>query len=66
MKKLVRSTDNKIIWGILGGLGEYFDVDPAFIRLIYIILLFATGIVPLILAYIVAYFIVPKAPKDNR
>lgn len=60
MKKLYRSEENKIIFGILGGVGEFYKVDPALIRLGYIILLFATGIVPLIIAYFVAYFIVPK------
>ena len=28
MKRLYRSNDNKVFGGILGGLGEYFDVDP--------------------------------------
>ncbi|MEX0689835.1 MAG: PspC domain-containing protein [Candidatus Paceibacterota bacterium] len=64
MKKLHRSKDNKIISGILGGVGEYFNVDPVLVRFIYILVMFATGLAPLVLAYLVAYFIIPK--KHNK
>ena len=62
MKRLYRSRENKIIFGILGGVGEYLNVDPAIIRLIYVLLLFATGIVPLLLGYFIAVFVVPEKP----
>lgn len=64
MKKLYRSSSNKIFAGILGGLGEYFEVDPAILRLLWILVVIFTGVVPGILAYIIAMFIVPKKPKD--
>lgn len=60
MKKLYRSEENKIIFGILGGVGEYYEVDPVMIRFGYIILMFITGIFPLLLAYFIASFIIPK------
>ena len=40
-KKLYRSEDNKIFLGICGGIGEYFNVDPVVIRVIFVGLIFA-------------------------
>lgn len=62
-KKLYRSEDNKVVAGIIGGLGEYFNVDPVLLRLVWLLIVVATGIVPGLLVYIVALFIVPKAPS---
>jgi len=64
MKKLVRSKTNKVISGILGGIGEYLDIDPVIVRIIYVALMLITGIVPLIVAYIIALFIVPKPVQE--
>lgn len=61
-KRLYRSKENKILAGILGGVGEYFDTDPVLVRLIYLIVLIATGVVPGILVYILAIFVVPERP----
>lgn len=60
MKKIYRSEDNKIIFGTIGGLGEYYDVDPALLRFAYIILMLATGLLPLVIAYLFSYFVIPK------
>lgn len=60
MKKLYRSKENKVIAGILGGIGEYFDIDPVVIRVLFVFVAFATGVLPFVVAYIVALFIVPK------
>ena len=62
MKRLYRSSDNKVFAGILGGLGEYFDVDPVLIRLAFVFLLLATAVLPGVLAYLAALFIVPRKP----
>ncbi len=62
IKRLYRSKENKILAGILGGVGEYFDTDPVLVRLIYLIILIATGVVPGILIYILAIFVVPERP----
>lgn len=42
-KQLTKSNENKIIFGVCGGLGEYFEVDPILFRLAVIILTFAGG-----------------------
>lgn len=60
MKHLYRSDTNKVLAGVLGGLGEYFDVDPVVLRLAFVFLLLATAIVPGVIAYIAAVFIVPR------
>lgn len=62
-KKLYRSDDNKILLGICGGIGEYFNIDPVITRLILVVLIFLgfSGI----FAYIVAAFIIPKRPTIN-
>jgi len=57
-KRLYRSTTNKVIGGVCGGLGEYFEIDPVFVRIVAVILALATGVG--LLAYIVAWIIMPK------
>lgn len=51
-----------MIWGVLGGLGQYFNVDPVIFRLIYVVLVIATGIMPGILLYIIATIVIPLDP----
>ncbi len=65
MKKLYRSRENKIFGGIIGGIGEYFDIDPTVLRLIFVFLILATGFLPGIIAYIAALFIVPKKIEEK-
>ena len=62
-KKLYRSTTNKKIAGVCGGLAEYLSIDATIIRLIWaLFVLFAgTGI----LAYIVCALILPIKPDDT-
>jgi len=62
MKHLYRSDTNKVLAGVLGGLGEYFDVDPVLLRLAFVFLLLATAVVPGVIAYLAAVFIVPRKP----
>ena len=57
MKQLFRSKNDKIICGVCGGIGEYFNVDANAVR-IGAVLLGCTGAG--IIAYIVAAFIVPE------
>lgn len=59
-KRLFRSETDKVFAGICGGLGEYVEVDPVLIRLIWLLIVIFTGVVPGVLAYIFAIFIIPK------
>ena len=60
MKKLTRSTTDKYLAGVFGGLGEMFEVDPNILRLVAVFLGIATGILPLLVTYVVAWFVVPR------
>ncbi|PIR69186.1 MAG: PspC domain-containing protein [Candidatus Niyogibacteria bacterium CG10_big_fil_rev_8_21_14_0_10_46_36] len=62
-KKLYKSEENKVFAGIIGGLGEYFDIDPVILRVIWVLAVIFTGIFPGIFAYIIFLFIVP--PKHH-
>jgi len=59
-RKLYLSNVDKKIGGVCGGIGEYFDIDPTLIRLLWVIavLFFGTGI----LAYLIAWAIIPRRP----
>ena len=59
-KKLYRSDKNKVFSGIFGGLGEYFDVDPVILRLVFVAFVILTGFCPGVIFYIFAVFVVPK------
>lgn len=58
-KRLFRSRENKVLAGIFGGLGDYFDIDPTVLRLGWLLVFIFTGIFPGLLAYIVAVIVVP-------
>lgn len=57
MKKLYRSSTDKKIAGVCGGIAEYMNVDSTIVRLIAILLVFGCG--SGLLAYIVAALIMP-------
>jgi phage shock protein PspC (stress-responsive transcriptional regulator) len=59
-KKLYRSDNNKVVAGIFGGLGEYYDIDPVLLRLFWLLVVVSTGVVPGIIVYMIAILVVPK------
>ena len=59
-RRLYRDADHRVIGGVCGGLGAYFNMDPVVLRIIFAILFFATFPAGLI-AYIVLWIAVPKA-----
>jgi len=63
-KRLYRSRDERIVWGVCGGIAKYFDVDPTLIRLIAVLTLFL-GCAGL-LVYIILTIIVPLEPQETR
>ena len=56
-KKLYRSSSDRMIWGVCGGIAEYFNMDPTIVRIIAVLLIFANGLG--ILAYIILAIVVP-------
>lgn len=63
-KKLYRSGQDKIIAGVCGGIAEYFDVDPVWVRLLTALIILTTG-VGLVL-YIIAWIIMPVNPAHKN
>lgn len=57
-RKLYRSTKDKVIAGVCGGLGEYFSIDPTIIRIVFAIFALSGGVG--VLAYIVFWVIIPQ------
>lgn len=62
MKSLYLSETNRKIAGVCGGIGEYFEVDPTFVRIIVVAVALATGILPFLIGYLIAWAIMPKPP----
>jgi phage shock protein C len=68
-KKLTRSTTDKWIAGVCGGLAKYFDMDPILVRVIFFLLGFWG---PGLLVYVVMWIIVPEdtegaeAPMEDK
>lgn len=58
-KQLTRSTQNRMLAGVCGGLGSYLDIDPTILRLVFALGFFATGGTAL-LVYIVMVFVIPS------
>ena len=58
-KRLYRDPDNKIIGGVCGGVGAYFNIDPVWIRVAFVVALFVFGSGPLL--YILLWLIIPQA-----
>ncbi len=63
MKKIYLSDTDKKIFGVCGGIGETYDIDPTIVRLVLVFLTLITFVVPLIVTYIVAGFIMPRKPQ---
>ncbi|MGB9867700.1 MAG: PspC domain-containing protein [Bacillota bacterium] len=63
MKRLYRSSKNRMIAGVCGGIAEYFNVDVIVVRLIWLLLVLMGG--PGIIAYIVAWIVIPPEPTEK-
>ncbi|MFC4303745.1 PspC domain-containing protein [Cohnella boryungensis] len=62
MRKLYRSTRDKKLFGVCGGLAEYLGVDATLLRILLIVIaVFSAGSV--IIVYIIAGFVIPIAPS---
>ena len=62
MKKLYRSTSNRMIAGVCAGVAEYLNIDPTVIRVLWVIAtLFSVGAI----AYIACALIIPEKPDGK-
>lgn len=58
MKKLFRSTTDKKLCGVCGGIAEYFNIDSTIVRLILVFLVLCVGTG--VLAYFIAALLIPE------
>lgn len=65
MKRLYRSETNKVLAGVMGGIGEYANVDPVILRAGYVALCVFTAVIPGILTYFLLALIIPRKPKGE-
>ncbi|MGD6832367.1 PspC domain-containing protein [Sutcliffiella halmapala] len=66
MKKLIRSKYDRKLAGVLGGLANYMGMDATLLRVIFVIALFPTGFVPLLITYFVLVFLMPNDEGEMR
>ena len=64
-KRLFRSREERMLFGVCGGIGEYFNVDPTLIRLVFVALIFL-GAGGGLLLYLVMAIIVPEKPLGQE
>jgi phage shock protein PspC (stress-responsive transcriptional regulator) len=60
-KRLYRSTDQRMLAGVCGGLGKYFDLDPTLVRIAFVVLALVSFGIGLI-AYIALAIVMPVEP----
>ena len=63
MKRMKKKKNDKKIFGVCGGIGETYDIDPTLIRLVVVFLCFATAIVPVAATYLIAWLIMPPPER---
>jgi phage shock protein C len=62
-RRLYRTSDDRIIAGVAGGVAAYFDVDPIIVRVLWFISVFVTGTLSF-WAYVIMIFVVPQEPAE--
>ncbi|MGH3442051.1 MAG: PspC domain-containing protein, partial [Nitriliruptorales bacterium] len=62
-RRLLRHPDDRMIAGVAGGLAAYFGIDPAIVRIGFVVLTFAGG--SGILAYLLLWLLVPQAESGE-
>jgi len=62
-ERLYRSRDDRMLFGVAGGMAEWLDLDPAIVRLVWALLILAAGVG--FVLYIVAALVIPEAPVGS-
>ncbi len=65
-KKLYRSSKQRMVAGICGGLAEYFDIDVNIMRLLFVAISLLSVLFPMVIFYIIAWIIVPEEEKSKK
>ena len=62
MRRLYRERWDKKIAGVCGGLGQFLKMDPTVVRLLAVFICIITAFLPMIVAYIIAWMLMPLGP----
>ncbi len=60
VKKLTRSSTDKVLTGVMGGVAAYIGVDSTLLRLAWLLIVAFTGFVPGLVAYVIAAVVIPE------
>lgn len=64
--RLYRSSKDKMIAGVCGGIAEWLDWDPTVVRLTYIVLSLLSAAFPGLLVYLILWLVTPPAEESSR
>ncbi len=62
-KRLYRMRRGRKLVGVLGGIADFFGLDPSLVRIAYAVITIFTAFVPGIFLYLAMAFIIPLEPK---
>lgn len=62
-RRLMRSSTDSKLGGVCAGFADYLDLDPTIVRLVWALLFFTP--VPVVIGYIVAWIVIPQAPRPG-
>jgi phage shock protein C len=62
-KKLMRSRADRKIGGVCAGLAQYLDLDISLVRILWFFVTFVSGVFPGLVAYVLAWIIIPEEPE---
>jgi phage shock protein C len=65
-KKLYRSSKQRMIGGVCGGLAEYFDMDVNIMRLLFVAVSLLSVLFPMVIFYIIAWIVVPEKELSKK
>ena len=65
-KKLYRSSKQRMIAGVCGGLAEYFDMDVNIMRLLFVAISLLSVLFPMVIFYIIAWIIIPEKETPKK
>jgi phage shock protein C len=58
---LRRSNANRMIAGVLGGLAEYFKLDPTLVRVVFVLVSVLSAAFPGLIVYLILWAVIPEA-----
>jgi phage shock protein C len=62
-KKLMRSRADRKVGGVCAGLAQHLDLDTSLVRILWVFITLASGILPGIVAYVLGWIIIPEEPE---